>query len=188
VHYNYAVPVFPNRSGISILSVLIASAMVASGMVLFLSSLSSSQGRINSAKQKAMVAASAAELLEYFRSLSSVQLNNYLQTNPVTRSTAAAQRYSLCSGVNVLNRSTGGVSNPDPLANTGDGPLQLNRFYSVQVVDSVTLAARPAACGTKAPYNFAASPTDRFLVSVGVSWMPIGKTEPELFSLSVILP
>lgn len=181
-------PTTSNRGGFSILSVLIASVLLAVSVGLFLSSQSSSQARVNETKYKAVAAASAAELLEYFRSLSNAQLNAYLQTNPVSRSTAAAQRYALCSGVNVLNRATGQISNPDPLTDLGENPFQLNRFYSVQVVSALTLAPVAAACGTKAPYPFNLNPANRFLVSVGVSWIPIGKTTPELISLSTLLP
>ena len=146
----------------------------------------------------------ASELLEYFRSLSSAQLKDYLNNSP------GPTVYDLCSHINIIDPSQKSscaltILQPDtraelPISELGNpgsctvvpcagnpqtncyvnsGP---NRFYQVQIVDlENNLAAR---CGTTAT---ALGPNERYLVTVGVSWLNSDNSVRQQVQLSTIL-
>lgn len=132
----------------------------------------------------------AAELIELFRSMKGSELSAYLQS-----ATYFSSPVPLCAHINILDRTTGTIYNPDSLAtlppnslDRGTPQTNSNRYYSVQVVDPATLSQlatgiAPANCTavgccgqtgaiTTGP---AASPTALFLVSVSVTFVPRGR-------------
>lgn len=149
----------------------------------------------HAAHQNVLAEFYAAELAEGFRALeSSANLKNYFQKNPVS---PTGQPYYTCAHINVLDRSNGKVLNPDPAAKMPpsplDGPteaLKANRYYQVQVVDASTLKVDPSFCDKKIDDLPVMSASHRFLVSVGVSWVPDkeqGKGQKNV-ALSALLP
>lgn len=159
----------------------------------------------------------AIELLEFFRSHTSDQLKAYLALNPFQDTTCpGCGPYPLCAHVNYLDRKEGKILNEDPLAylpspnlmDAGDGALKANRYYQVSVVDMTGTATDDAmrlqknfcAMTAKQVYLSQRTPVpgetkelgaqDRFLVTVGVTWVPKGKTvaEERHVVLTTLLP
>lgn len=137
----------------------------------------------------------AQELSEAFRSLESgATLRNYFQTNPVN---GTLSPYLLCAHINVLDRNNNSVLNPDPradlAASTLDGgspKLRANRYYQIQVIDLNSMTVDPSFCGKKITDPPALSANQRYLISVGVSWVPkeAGLADLKTVSLATLLP
>jgi len=184
--------------GIGILEVLIAGILV-SLITLGLNQLLIATRRSAALAQRRILADTyTTELLEFFRSLTSTQLSDYLKKNPVTGSTATP--YPLCAHINILDRAGSSgtnrlIVNADPLADLGttllDNPvprLSVNRYYQVQVVNIHSLVVNAAACG--APPTYTLAPDERFLVTVGVTWVPMQKDTDDIQRMvaTIVLP
>ncbi len=197
-------------AGQTILSVTISIIILTAGFYFISGSLLSSRKASKPLEQKNLAENYAAELIESFFSISGTQLAGYLSAIPAVAGTPA---YPLCAHINLLDRvATGGTTvylNRDPMAdlpatsvleNLVDNKYHANRYYQVQVVDAPTLAVNAGACGyytTAIPgpcgvsgNNYVLCAGERFLVSVGVSYVPAGKTEANVQSivLTTVLP
>jgi len=125
----------------------------------------------------------SVELLEFFRGFGSGELKAYLSTNPINESTDSQALYKLCSHVNLQDRINSTdtnriLLNADPVAELPATKLdgltektRANRFYVVRIVDATTLAVNKFACNLPAK-DYTLAKTERYLVSVGVSWVP----------------
>lgn len=200
------------RRGDSLISVLLSVFAILVGFVWFARSQSSA-GRASAGLQSNLVAeAYATELLEYFRSQTPDRLKANLATNPISATDAP---YPLCAHVNLLDRPDTTAAktillNEDPLAalpvpnalDGSDARRAANRFYQVQVVNLKTLAVRKDLCGLTAAQTllFGRAPTgmetgsftvdDRFLVTVGVSWVPKDRNADDVkrIALTAVIP
>lgn len=196
--------------GLSLLGVVVASAIISIAVLIFAQSFSSTKKLGNYYQMRNVAEGFASELLETLVSLSNNQLVNYLASNPVNASYAP---YPLCAHINIIDRANSTVTSPailnlDPIANLADSVIDnsqsakliANRFYRVQVVNASTLVETTSACGL---YTTTVSgspgangnyyrlfPNERFLVTVGVSFVPPGKdeTNAERVVLSSLLP
>jgi len=185
---------FRKVAGFSLLNIVLSVVIVAGAFVAFNRGLMSLENRTLRARQSLVAETQAMELLELFRSFSTAHLKDYLSTNPVSASFGA---YPLCSGINLIDRGSGNILNEDPIATLPSSNLPThessalhpNRFYQIQVVDAVTLAVNKDACAeTAATVTLGAD--DRFMISVGVSWVPNGKKPEEVrrVVMSTLLP
>ena len=162
-----------------------------------LSSLNSDSRTIQATLQKVQAEHLATELLEYFQSYSSAEMQSYLATNPMGGKNA----YPLCAHINLLDRRQQCTAdeiqrgtcviedilfNEDPVAAIPPhllpaGPstsfsTRPNRFYMVQVVDLETMAVRKDVCDQAVTAkSFSLGPNERFLITVGVTWFPPGE-------------
>jgi hypothetical protein len=158
-----------SNSGLGLLTAIITAGILATAAFMVAYSLRQFRVSTTRSNQKLIAQSYTIELVEYFRSLTNTQLRNYL---------AASAPYALCASVNLLNRETGVVSNPEALANLPAAPLSsglsgmtaLNRFYRIEVINRLTLAANAAACG-QSPAVYARGADESFLVTVGTSWI-----------------
>ena len=181
---------FGNR-GLSLIELMASLAITSVGLILFTSSgtrLSNASRRL-----KDYIAAEALgmEVLELFRSQTSARFQQYLQTS------GTAGPYLLCSHNNILDRVSGTVTNPDPLADlpsvtlgeNSSPKLSPNRFVLVEVVDMTTMQPNIADCLLDAT-TVVLGPNERFYVTVGVSWIPKGKNVADVTRvvMSTIIP
>ena len=172
--------------GFGVLEVLIGGTVTILA-ILAINQVLVSTRRATALEQRRILAESyTTELLEFFRSLGNAQLSAYLQKNPITGlATPVTNLYPLCAHINILDRSGSSavnrlILNADPIADIGPslfdgGPprLSVNRYYQVQVVDITTMVVNAAACGQPPTYVLGAN--ERFLVTVGVTWVPAGQ-------------
>jgi len=181
------------QSGYIIIAIIVLAGIAAACFLYFARTIRQSRELSVIHHRTLLAEAYSTELLEFFRSLSSTQLNEYLKGG------SATLLYPLCAHVNILDRAKDPpqILNPDPLAELGpsffsspDPKKVMNRWYQVQVVDLLTLEPKAFVCGTLTPYNFLTNANDRYMVTIGVSWVPSGKTlnEPERIVMSTILP
>lgn len=166
------------QRGVSLITTMAAFAIVAGAFTLYLSSTARNHASVRRYQDLANATQFATELIELFRSMSSTQMNTYLFTNAAK---FTAGNVPLCAHINILDRSSGTIVNPDVLATLPPNPLDRttpatnsNRYYQVNVVDATSLAINTAACNGTVPYVFGAN--ERFLVTVSVTFIPIGKT------------
>lgn len=176
------------RRGFTLVSVLVL--LLVTGLV-FLLAMGAFRGirtPMTKGNQNTVAIALATELTELFRSMSNDLLLAYLRRNPGPTGLAP---YTLCTPVNFLDRETGQIASPDPLANLTDPPPStagmnnLNRFYRVEVIDRVTLVTNAAACGQD-PNAFGRGANESFVVTVGVSWM-LNRGDPPASAKEVTL-
>jgi len=192
--------------GISIIATLIATLIVVSALTFGLSALLGGKQATRKMEIKTVAENYAAELLESFLVFNSGQLAGFISRDPAyAQPTALVPAYPLCAHVNILDRAATPANgpptilNPDPIAalplNLPFGNLSLpkylpNRFYQITVVDPTNLAVNNNACGRFVDPNppcgvrpggrYSICPNERFLVAVGVSFVPAGKTEAEV--------
>lgn len=180
--------------GFSILSLVIATAIVGAAFTYAqINNVSMRKIGLETA-DKVIADTYATELLEYLRSQPSMDLIEYLKTNPA----GGAGVYPLCAHINIIDRRTAAVINPDPLAalpaNPLDGTapqLRSNRFYQVNVIDlnSMTIKTDPY-CNRTALNLPGLTASERLLVTVGVSWVPKGQAaiNARRVTMSTVLP
>ncbi len=192
--------------GISIVANLIAVVILVSALTFGLSALLGGRKASRKMEIKSVAENYAAELLETFLAFTTGQLAGFMSRAPAyAQPTALVPPYPLCAHVNILDRAAtpaGGpptVLNPDPIAalplniplgNLASPKFVPNRYYQVVVVDPVTLAINPNACGRLPSADppcgvlptgrYSICPNERFLVSVGVSFVPMGRTETDV--------
>lgn len=155
------------QRGMTLISVLIG-IMMATGLFYVLGLVYGQNEHTLDANRKKIYAEQyASELLEYFRSLTTDNIRDLMSQNPIS---PAAPAYPLCAHINILDRSSGSILNPDPRADLPPSALiESNRFYMVYIVDSRTMAVKSTACNNVVgTYTF--QPEDRFFITVGVSW------------------
>lgn len=185
------------QRGFSLLGVVAALLTLTLGLSYYAQSILGNRKVVKKLEQGNVAENFAAELMETFLSISNDQLASYLAAVPGVPGTPG---YPLCAHINILDRAnTTGTSGPvyfnrDPLADLPPGSyidnrrspdLSANRFYQVQVVNAGTLAPTAAACGlvpstaggpcgVSGP-RYKLCSTERFMVTVGVSFVPLGK-------------
>lgn len=199
-----------NLRGFTLIGVVVALFILALGFGYYAQSLVSNRKVIKKLEQSNVAENYAAELTETFLSLSSSQLAGYLSAVPAVPGTPA---YPLCAHINLIDRAASSGSTPtfmnrDPMAdlpplsfieNSQSAKFAANRFYQVQVVDLATLAVNAAACGKSTATGgtcgviggtYVLCPNERFLVTVGVSFVPTGKDEKSVqrIVVSSVLP
>lgn len=160
-----------NRRGVTLISAVVAAVIVAGSAFIAFSALNQSRGVSLGNSEQLVAQLWASELAEFFRGHhSSALLKTYLQTNPV----GGANPYPLCSHINILDRVSKKIANPDPLAELPpqSGLNEANRFYQVHVVnlDTLQIVKSPYCSQTATAAVLGAN--ERFLVTVGVSWLP----------------
>lgn len=160
-----------HQKGISLLSTIVTSLLVALSMGGFSLALASALDSRRQVTESVKAELAAVELLEFFQSLTATELRTVLSTNRANGSTAPLDLYRLCSHANLLDRDSGSALNPDPLAeiNPSVRLQQANRFYQVQVINTQTQTLVDAKCNQTAA-TAVLNPNERFLVTVGVSW------------------
>lgn len=123
----------------------------------------------------------AAELLEYFATHSTAELTTRLAQNP---------KYHLCTPVNRLDRATSTVNQPHSLADLSSDQVSesissngsVNRSFVVRVVDTQTLVPKASECGKFADVAVL-GPTDKYLVTVSMTWLSEVEREVKLSTL-----
>jgi len=178
------------RRGFSLISCIIGMAIFAGVIVAFLSSDSKNQEQTRATMSSAMADAYASELLELFRAHTAARLNTYL-------SGLSGGPFQLCENLNLIDRAGSSATTPVyqrrvAMADLPTGVFAAagfkqaaNRYFKVEIIDIKTLVPNATRCGTLPPYVLAAN--ERFLVTVGVSWIPPGRTEKAVI-LSSVLP
>lgn len=200
------------EKGSSLLSFLVSLAIVGILFLVYIGVFSSLRRVSLLARDKLRAGWYATELLEVFRAHGSRQLRTYLSTNPIA-SCVGCPPYPLCTYVNILDRGSDVIANPDPLAGLPDqvNIPGLNRYYMVQVADFRNLAVNPAYCTRNASQvciegdpcasleacvaetlcasgEVGLSSHERFLLTVGVSWNSQTVSTTQNLTLSAILP
>ncbi|MCB0418647.1 MAG: hypothetical protein H6617_10195 [Bdellovibrionaceae bacterium] len=181
----------PNQAGYALLSLLVAGSILSLSVLFAQSSLLQvrvQQVRVN---RRLIAQSYATELIEYFRSMTNDLLLSYLRRTP-----SAASPYSLCQRVNEVDRRTGTIRLPDPLASlpqsATDNPVwglaAANRYYQVEVLDRLSLTPVSAACG-QSPSSYTRRENESFFVTVGVSWLDTdrGESQPHELTLGMFL-
>jgi len=178
-----------NIRGTTLLSFAMATLIAASGFVHLGRTSVDARRQASLLHETVIAEAHATELVEFFRSFTTKELMSYLSRNPFS----GHAPYTLCAHINILDRQTGQIFNEDPLAELPlNGPLSqldkrysANRNYRIQVVNLKTMKIRKEVCGEAAsnlsyslpaPGKLALLPEEKFLVTVGVSWIPSGRT------------
>lgn len=196
----------PRRNGFTLIGGLVGGLVLTLSVSMVVMAFGSSKRLSTLQRQKALAESYATELLEAFRSMTGMQLNNYLSSNPINAAILSA--YPLCAHINILDRNSNEVLNADPRADLGptrldgeNGPA--NRFYSVQVINMQTRlfvdahcnktpcqgpapACDPVTNANQYQYN-PLDPRERFFVTVGVSWVPQG-LPPKRTVFSTVIP
>lgn len=177
-----------SESGITLISVVIIGA-VAAGLFVFASSAFKGARRsLTTTNQRVVAQSLANELIELFRSMNNDLVMSYLRVNPVG---PTLPPYNLCTSVNLLNRTTGQVGSPDPLADlavsTGavSGMSRVNRYYRVEVINRVSLQVVRTACG-QSPAAYVRSANQSLVVTVGVTWLENAADAPAAFKEFVL--
>ncbi len=176
------------NSGFAAISALAAGTVGVLALLYFGSSIVSSSKVGVPIRETLIANALAEELLEFFLSQSAVRLRAYLSTNPANPALGA---YTLCAPINLLDRSTGLTINKDPLAELPPTELlSANRFYHIEIIDLSdpnNLTKRRDLCGTS-PAALVLTPSEKILVTVGVTWQIGGKQDFGRAVLSGVLP
>lgn len=128
------------RRGFSLIATIFATSIVALAVFYFGQFYASARKIVQVREEEYIAGTYAAELLEFFRSLTGNQLKTYLSENPFkTTSCPSCAPYFLCSHINLLDRNSGVTVNEDPLAalppTSLDGKTattKTNRYYQVQ--------------------------------------------------------
>lgn len=167
--------------GIGLVEVVVVSALIAVATTLYVGSLLRQTRQAKAHSEKVLAELYASELLEAFASLQTgAKLKTFLGVNPVSSSLSP---YFLCSHINVLDRASNRILNSHPVA---EGELRLgnfdvssktraNRFFSVQVINIQTLQVEPSFCSYHINSAPALATNQRYLLTVGVSWVPEGE-------------
>lgn len=196
--------------GFSLIGTVLATVLVTVSILYWIKSSVDSRNQQVVQKHSLVASLYASELLELFRSHKSDRLKTILSKHP-THSLAAP--YPLCAHINLLDRKSGKILNADPIAELPEGNLldgatlqtRANRYYQVQVVNikgdasndaitvnpgacvktakDITLSGRTPAAGE----SFTLTSDERLMVTVGVSWFPKGKKEPQQVVISTVL-
>jgi hypothetical protein len=69
-----------------------------------------------------------------------------------------------------------------------DGVNKANRFYQIFVVNVDTMDIQTTYCNNNAITMPPLSPNERFLITVGVSWVPHGRIEVKRMVLTTLIP
>jgi hypothetical protein len=207
--------VIRNQRGVALITSVLVSGIIISAASLSIAQLVKGRKAVRIFEARNAAEDFCAELMEFFVGFTSAQLAGYLRRDPPQFS-ALIPAHPLCAHVNLLDRTATLAAGPevlrnaDPLAalpvntlieNNQSFKFRANRFYQVMVVDSTTLAPNPAACGRIAnPTNtapcgvrgasdYVLCAAERFMVAVGVSFVPTGKDETgvERVSLSAMV-
>lgn len=200
-----------NQRGVALITSVLVSGIIISAASLSISQMVKGRKSVRVFEARNAAEDFAAELLEFFVGFTTLQLGGYLRRN-IPQFSALVQRHPLCAHVNLLDRTatlpTGPqiIMNADPLAalpansvieNAQSSKFRANRFYQVMVVDSTTLAPNPAACGripdpnnavpcgVRGVSDYVLCAGERFMVAVGVSFVPFGKDETSLERISL---
>ncbi len=182
------------KSGFTLLSFVMSLLIISLALFIMLVGEVSSRKTMARVQQRVIAQSSATELAEFFRSMKNNTLLAYLGKNPVDPTSLP---YAFCADINRLDRATGVVALPDPLAgsaaNEGGpenvGTMQtLNRYYRVEVIDRITREVNSKACG-KTPAEFPLSPNQTLLVSVVANWVAArsGGFEEKEVQLSLLI-
>jgi len=192
-----------NNRGLTMLTTIIAIQLAVMAIFFLSQALTSARKDINQMNDKVIATAYATELLEVFRGMTTKELKAFLgAANPISGDNTLSSNYYSCSHINLLDRNTGKIVNKDPLASLPDNneldqydaTLKSNRFYQIQLVKNFDLSIDQDKCkyrwreitfyaaGESNPDRVAAAdvPADsaaaryRFLVTVGVTWIPKG--------------
>ncbi len=177
-------------SGISVVSALVSMAIVGLAFVLYSRGIETSRALVKNSRNSVLAEVWASELLELFRAMTTTQTLTYLSKNPYYPGAAlcpptctsgcpdACFPYTLCSHVNLLDRSNASTLNQDPLAQLpplsldgGSTATATNRFYFVQVVDVSTLTPNTSYCGQTPTPSTVLATNERLFVTVGVTWV-----------------
>ncbi len=200
-----------NQRGVALITSVIVSGIIISAASLSISQLVQGRKAVRVFEARNAAEDYSAELMEFFVGFTSLQLAGYLRRN-APQFSAGVPRHPLCAHVNLIDRAAtlaGGapvIMNADPLAvlpansvieNRASSKLRANRYYQVMVVDSTTLAPNPAACGriplptntapcgVRGPADYVLCAAERFMVAVGVSFVPFGKDETNVERVSL---
>lgn len=180
--------------GFSILEVVVALGLITLSLVFITRSVSRRANPFRDLRERAVAQGYVTELLEVFRAHSSLELRKYYKENP---SNPALAPYPFCAHVNFLDRTNDKIINADPLADIANPQIgdasaarRVNRYYQINVINMDTLQVKQSAhCNLNALGPPIAS-TERYLVTVGVTWVPHGRPDNTLERVvqSTILP
>ena len=189
---------FLSESGLSLLEVVI-SVFLLTVAILGASESWYSSYKLGSDHGDTLLAeAYSVELLEFFRSFRPRRLANYFSVNRYDPGNLLGLgAYTLCAHINLLDRANTNILNEDPVAqlplNRLDGnndPIRANRYYQIQVVNMDDLTVNVARCNTTTEGGFSLAPNERFLITVGTSWIGTGNESGKVKRVvfSTILP
>lgn len=192
--------VVKSQLGMSLVEALVAVFFLAIAFVGASESWYSSY-KLDSDHQDTLLAeAYSLELLEFFRSFRPRRLSAYFGVNrfdPNANPPLAA--YTLCAHINLLDRTNAfaNILNADPLAQMpvsrldGNGVLaQANRYYQIHVINMDDFTVNVGRCNTRTGVGFNLLANERFLITVGISWIGTGKESGKVKRVvfSTILP
>lgn len=169
-----------SNRGVSLLTTLIALGAFGAAFTIYNVVSQKASQQVQMGSNDLIAQSFTAELAEYFRAMSAASLESYLMTNPVTKKRDLASRYFYCSKINYLDRSTGSLTNPDPLADMPPSPLdqpspacRANRWYKVEVVDRVSQAKDISFCSLRFGEKALAA-NQTYMVTLNISYYPAG--------------
>ena len=180
------------EKGVSLISVVFSLAILLIGLYGYLESARSLHAHSMVLQEKLVAESLVVELLELHRAHSSQDFITYLKKEPVP----GTAPYKLCEKINLLDRQSGLIINPDPLADIlmpisdrwANSKLT-NRTYQVHVMNMDTLQLVTAPyCGVSALSIPLLAENERLLLTVGVTWVPHGKLKLERVVMSTVLP
>lgn len=166
-------------TGLTLISVLVASVILAIGVLIFAQVEGLGRKKTLELEQTALAEFYGGELLELFRSHTQASFQSFLRnsSNPDRRD------FLYCSHMNLLDRTNNKILNPDTVADLppslldGGAPTtRANRYYQVFIVNAADDLLYDNNVCNKKYRNDAPTATQRYLVTVGVSWIPKGKT------------
>lgn len=179
--------------GTSLISVLVATVILAGSFTYFLSFLQKRRELKSDQSRKLVLTGLAAELAELFRSHTQDSFTNFLRAG-------SRAQFFYCAHINLLNRASNQMMNPDGIADLPDYLLQRyftlspqnvpNRFFQVTIVNlRDNLTPRANICSQR----FSATlPTadERYLITIGVTWSDPRSDRKDLdnVSISTLIP
>ena len=178
----------------SLLSLTVSIFLVIMGFYLFMRTSVQSRKQQQVISQSVVAELYASELIELFRAMGAGGLSDYFEDNPRN---ASFSPYFYCAHINLMDRESGTLLNEDPLAalpysilDAGASAFRGNRFYQIQVIDIKTLTLNLDFCRHSADTAPDLGADERFLVTVGVSWIPRGKKRSDVkrVVLSMVIP
>lgn len=182
--------------GWSLISLVVGFLIIVMGSFIFARNIVAMRKHSLHLRQTLVAEMLAVELLEFLRSFTPDGLRTYLSTNPVN---ATKNPYPLCAHINLLDRTNSTPSkililNRHPAAtlpisplSDASNPMAANRYFQIQVVNARTLGFNRSYCDKRMTQiclfnricsvgQTQLSEHERFLLTVGVSWFPKGKT------------
>lgn len=175
------------ENGASVITVIVGLAIFTITFYLLVSNSFASKDLQVANLQNAIADKFVVELIEFFRSLRTQDLTTYLvNTLP---------NYALCAHINILDRASNSIWNPDPMANlplsrldVGTPSPNSNRYYQVQVVDSITLNPNMAKCNClPASAACTLTATETYMVTVRVKWLTVPSLTEKVLGTSTVL-